>query len=1222
MSMLQYRLDDFISTVPSCPSTATLATVLSMFENCVGGSHSPTEYRLVILNDKEQPIGLLYSARLLPQLFRQGKQILHVDLQQQLLALGDRILEPIQTLSATVSVEEFSQYLNPLMNSTTNPSNTNINWVIIDNKTKYLGLLDTSRLLNCLLTKPVEVLKGKVNKKQPSKLTEARQRQKNAPLCPEKLTTPTEECQTSLHQPFVQLLDRLPWPLMLQTSSGEVVTQNPAWWQQLGMLKDPEGIRQEVEAILSPTHGLASHQYPSMMEQNYCGDVELGISTKSSIAMVRDDTATASNKNSSNRCFLDSELGICTCVVEVQSGQERVWQFAKIPLDTSELAALSSELLSSPETGYVSKHTLRDSIDLEDVDFTTLYAQGRGARNPTEAVSSRQTGSTKANSAKKASLQENLPGVAPKVFSTLKEELQSAGIYGTDLCLMMATDVTEQQQLCKELAAKNADLVQLNRLKDEFLACISHELKTPLTAVLGLSRLLVDQQLGELNERQARYAGLIHQSGRHLMTVVNDILDLTRMETGQMELSPGTVKLRTVCDRAVADAKANQTQNNKNAPANQVPPSPDHEFTLIIEPDLDEIVADELRLRQMLVHLLSNAFKFTEGGGKIGLRVNRWEGWIAFTVWDTGIGIPEEQQHLIFQKFQQLENPLTRQFEGTGLGLVLTRALARLHGGDISFLSESGKGSQFTLLLPPSPPKTGFTDQEVKRWSVKDGETALDDSENSQWMLPKNKKNSPPTRHSNSQREIKRPPTARRDSQHSPNSSQRLVLVVEAASRYIEEITEQLTGLGYRVVIARSGCEAVEKARRLQPKAIFVNPLLPLLSGWDVLTLLKSDDVTRHIPTIVTSTGVEKEQAFANRADGFLRLPVQHQLLTPLLDSLCHTPEVKKHGKENFVPIVINNPLRILRLVNPDMESTAQPSLLEHRVIEVDDLEQAELLSRVWNFDVVLLDADVPFSHIYLKQLSENPRLSALPLVTCSVEISQAASQIPELSVFPCLTPSSSNNTQVGKPDALLSVLQIAAGISCPPSILVIDLTMLPDLPESQNNYLRNQKLRNAVENTSINSDKVLFQELESIIHSRGSEWFQALIQYLQTAGFKAAMGRSWAELLQQIRHHSVDLLLLDLGESAPSKEVIAAFKVLQKLPFDLPPVLLLDQRLNDALLDAPIGLGTLESVELAIGRMEDRSLRSIATSILPRSISMEELLDEIRQALEEGSGE
>ncbi|MFN7660720.1 MAG: sensor histidine kinase, partial [Dolichospermum sp.] len=258
-----------------------------------------------------------------------------------------------------------------------------------------------------------------------------------------------------------------------------------------------------------------------------------------------------------------------------------------------------------------------------------------------------------------------------------------------DLWLILATDVTEQQQLCKELATKNADLIQLNRLKDEFLACISHELKTPLTAVLGLSRLLVDQQLGQLNERQARYAGLIHQSGRHLMSVVNDILDLTRMETGQMQLTFTPVQIQVVCERALSDVKNIYQQNNKTQ---QLSPAENHnsshrQFSLAIEPGLEQMVADELRLRQMLAHLLSNAFKFTEVSGEIGLRVSRWEGWIAFTVWDTGIGIPEQQQHLIFQKFQQLENPLTRQFEGTGLGLVLTRALARLHGGDVIFLS-------------------------------------------------------------------------------------------------------------------------------------------------------------------------------------------------------------------------------------------------------------------------------------------------------------------------------------------------------------------------------------------------------------------------------------------------------------------------------------------------------------------------------------------------------
>ena len=394
------------------------------------------------------------------------------------------------------------------------------------------------------------------------------------------------------------------------------------------------------------------------------------------------------------------------------------------------------------------------------------------------------------------------------------------------LCSILAQDLTEQQQMASELIAKNTDLIGLNRLKDEFLACISHELKTPLTAIIGLSTLLEERTVGELNERQTHYAQLIHQSGRHLMTTVNHILDLTRLETGQLELTKEPVQIESVCLHALKQARC--------TPEDLQAKHSDHNFTLFIEPGLDSLVADELRLSQMLVHLLSNAFKFTELGGEVGLRVNRWDGWIAFTVWDTGIGIPEQKQHLIFQKFQQLENPLTRQFKGTGLGLVLTRALVRLHGGDITFLSKEGKGSEFTLLLPSSPQNRG----EELDWGV------LEVQEN----------------HFN-----------------------RLVLVVEAFPQFIEDSMELLSGLGYRIAIARSGTEALEKARRLQPQAIFLNPLLPLLSGWDVLTLLKSDTATHQIPAIVTATLAEKERAFSNRADDFLSLPVEQQILQKVL---------------------------------------------------------------------------------------------------------------------------------------------------------------------------------------------------------------------------------------------------------------------------------------------------------------------------------------------------
>ncbi|BAY79569.1 CBS sensor hybrid histidine kinase (plasmid) [Nostoc linckia NIES-25] len=1092
MSMLDYPLYNFQAIVPSCPQTTTLAVVLEIFEKeqCD---------RLVVVNQQQYPIGLLYSVRLIQQLLGHSDDK-NLNLQQSISIWGQALIDPIQTIPVSERVEQLSWRLCQQQAQ----KEQNLDWALVDSDGKYLGLVDTPRLLRSL-----------AKEKMAGSLSYGQHLHKYDALPAHSPAQMPNQPQPLARKPLVKLLETLPWPLMLETGTGEVVAKNPAWWQQLGVLKDPEGVRQQVEAILTPVQvkkpeyikqrGIKVH--PNGGEEQSTPRV----SSKSE-PMPQSCLPTLNNlreqetitETTSSRCFLDSQLGTCTCVVEVQNGQERIWQFAKIPLDSPELKVMSAE---------------------------------------------------------------------------------SEMALNTDLWLVLATDVTEQQQLCKELAAKNADLIQLNRLKDEFLACISHELKTPLTAVLGLSRLLVDRQLGELNERQARYAGLIHQSGRHLMSVVNDILDLTRMETGQMELTPAPVKIRAVCDRALSEAKAIHTQNSK---ATVTPASPNArssapQFSLSIEPGLDQIVADELRLRQMLIHLLSNAFKFTEVSGEIGLRVSRWEGWIAFTVWDTGIGIPEHQQHLIFQKFQQLENPLTRQFEGTGLGLVLTRALARLHGGDVSFLSREGKGSQFTLLLPPSPPKAGFSEPDLE---------TTEDTEKLDQQTP----------------EILT--AARQHIATSPQyhaaSSQRLVLVVEAVARYIEDLTEQLKSLGYRVVIARSGTEAVEKARRLQPIAIFLNPLLPLLSGWDVLTLLKSDTATRHITVILTATAAEKEQAFANRADGFLSLPVEYQVLTPLLEKLCTSQAALPLGSDNNA-IPTNTPLRILRLVNPEFESVNPHSLLrEHRVIEVDDLDQAELLARVWQFDVILLDVETSTAQNYLQKLIQHPRLAAIPLVTCDVATTLKASQIPGLSVFPYLTPlGKDSSTPTEKTDALVSVLQIASGICCPPNILVVDLAMLRDLPQVRRKQAKGYRTQR---NSSIASETP----------ERGSEWFQALIQYLQTAGFKAAMSPCWAEVLQQIRHQSVDLLLICLGESAIHKDVLKALKTLGDSPLELPPILVLNQPLNrsesvslpgaaDNKIDRQKKNG-LESVETIVS--------TIATRILPRSISMEDLLSQINQTL------
>lgn len=1015
MPMPEYMLRDFIATVSNCVQTNPLAVVLEIF------SQGQCD-RLVVLNQQQCPVGVLPLQRLMPQLINAAGRGISLDVQQPLSALDVDLVEPIATLPAELSIEQFKLSLH----SQQFQINADCDWAIVDAEGKFLGLLESSRLWQFIALSPAAV----IDIHQQAYLEHS----PNHRYC-------IEPYGLDL---LVQLLERLPLPLMVQTSSGEVVNQNPAWCEQFGGLSNLDALRHEVEAILEAP------------------------------------LAAQSSTSSSIHCQMGNQPDTCICFLPGQNDQERVWQFVKISLP----------------------------------------------------------------------------------MSVVSNQLDDEHIW-----ILLATDVTEQQQQASELAAKNADLIQLTRLKDEFLACISHELRTPLTAVLGLSTLLKDQTLGQLNERQVRYARLIHENGRHLMRVVNDILDLTRMETGQLELTLEPVQIKTVCDRAIEQTKTIQQKNSQSAAGEQVTErSSDHRFTLLIQPGLESFVADELRLRQMLVHLLSNAFKFTEAGGEIGLQVSNWEGWIAFTVWDTGIGIPEHQQHLIFQKFQQLENPLTRQYEGTGLGLVLTRTLARLHGGDVSFLSKQDKGSQFTLLLPPTPP--------YKRA----GGAGEAEEAGGEFL----------TRHL--------PPATRQ------KHCNRLVLVVEAAPRFIEDVTEQLTSLGYWFVIARSGTEALEKARRLQPGAIFLNPLLPLLSGWDVLTLLKSDAATSEIPVIVTTTRAEKDYAFSNRADEFLSLPVQQQVLQQVLTRFCEQPSVSDSSRQLAQRVDRAQSLTILRLVTPHPSPLPPSLLLNHRVLEVDDLAQAALLARVWQPDVILLDGVIPEPLTYLKPLSQYASLAALPIVTLDALTTQAASQIAGLSVFPCLTP-----TPELAMDELLAVLQNAAGMSWEHSILLVDVATLLDLqPPSLP--------------AGIGKD-----ESEIYPSSKRSEWFQALNQYLQTAGFRGSIARSWEEVLQQIRQQSVDLLLICLGESQLTPAVLTALKELGQ-QHNLPPVLGLDQQLSEAEAreQFPHSLGKRESIptpSVAIAVSDTTQtlelvLEAIAAEILPHNLSMEELLERIHRTL------
>ena len=623
------------------------------------------------------------------------------------------------------------------------------------------------------------------------------------------------------------------------------------------------------------------------------------------------------------------------------------------------------------------------------------------------------------------------------------------------------------------------ELVDLNRLKDEFLACVSHELRSPLTALLGLSQLLQDPIIGTLNDRQRRYVQLIHRSGKQLINIVNDILDLTRMETGEIELHPMLVSVPIVCQQALEQAQ-HRIPNPENVGAAADPrqlPS----FKLEVDPDLETLIADPTRLQQILRHLLSNALKFTPPEGQVGLRVARWEGWVSFTVWDTGIGIPAEKQHLIFQKFQQLEHPLTRQFEGTGLGLVLTQRLARLQGGDITFTSREGKGSEFTLLVPPSP--SGL---------LSELPSVLGSG------LPPIPAIAPP---------IFLP------AQSPVVARNRMVLVVESGVRNLNDLIEQLTELDYRVATARSGTEALEKVRKLQPCAVLLNPSLPLLSGWDVLTLLKAHEDTEAIPVIITDTTTSDElRAHESRVDGFLRLPVSPRALADTLEQVLQ-PQTSEQE-------VASRMILCLHLAEPEPDRLFPIESFLHsnhfRVVEAHDCEQAELLARVWKPQVLLLVGTLVDPTPYLRRLVQQTCLASLPIITLDTAITQAAIQTSELAVFPCLHPNRS--------DLLLQTIDVAIGFAGRPLLLMVDSAQW---------------------------------QLAPSIHF---DWIQALLQYLHTAGLQGTIAHSTHEMQHKLRSQGVDLLLIYWHDGVLSETLRSGLALLNDQ--QTPPVcLILDYR-------------------------------------------------------------
>jgi PAS domain S-box-containing protein len=388
------------------------------------------------------------------------------------------------------------------------------------------------------------------------------------------------------------------------------------------------------------------------------------------------------------------------------------------------------------------------------------------------------------------------------------------------------------EERTSELRTANVALERASRSKDEFLASMSHELRTPLTGILNLSEVLQEQIYGSLNEKQLHYVHVIEESGRHLLGLINDILDLSKIEAGQFDLQLDLVQLDVVCQACIQLTRG--LANKKNQP-----------ISYSIFPPGIILQADPRRLKQMLVNLLSNAVKFTPPGGKIGLEVtgDEQDQVIHFTVWDTGIGIAEEDFSRLFRPFSQLDGSLSRQHEGTGLGLAIAQRLADKHGGGISLESRPGQGSRFTIHIP---------------W-VKDLpelESVLPETKNASQEIPST---------ATTNRGIKRPAFQ--------------ILLADDNQVNVEIYAEYLRQHGYQVILAGNGKEALELAHQVRPNLILMDIQMPGMDGLTAIRQLRAlEDVSLARTPVIALTALampgDRERCLQAGADDYLGKPV------------------------------------------------------------------------------------------------------------------------------------------------------------------------------------------------------------------------------------------------------------------------------------------------------------------------------------------------------------
>ena len=430
-----------------------------------------------------------------------------------------------------------------------------------------------------------------------------------------------------------------------------------------------------------------------------------------------------------------------------------------------------------------------------------------------------------------------------EILGALIVRRTAPGEFSQETCRLLETLASQSAvafhnaRLFRELEVRTGQLEIASQHKSEFLASMSHELRTPLNAVIGFSDVLLERMFGELNERQDEYLRDIRSSGHHLLELINEILDLSKVEAGRMDLERSPVSLRDAIEHGVAMVRERAAHHGISLRRD-------------IAEEVGIVWADELKLRQVLLNLLTNAVKFTPDGGSVAVTARRVGDEVEVSVADTGIGIAEAERERIFEAFQRGGRTARTGAEGTGLGLTLTRRIVELHGGRIWMVSEPGRGSTFAFAIPMGDAPQPFADDAAEP---------------------------------------------------APAGT---VVVIEDDRRSADLLTLYLEGAGYAVAVAGDGVEGLELVRRIEPRAVILDVRLPRLDGWDVLARLKADPATASLPVVIVSMIDERGRGFALGAAEYLVKPVARERFLAALERY-----VPAHSERPTVVVIDDDPM-------------------------------------------------------------------------------------------------------------------------------------------------------------------------------------------------------------------------------------------------------------------------------------------------------------------------